>query len=82
MSSSKQVITIRVNEKLKAAFEKACIKEKRSMSKQGELLIEGWVNRYNIKGYHVDEGDFILDEQNEIPDDIWEGIKRIRDKAS
>lgn len=49
MSSNKQAITVRVSQKLKEAFEQACIKEKRSMSKQGELLIEEWIKKLNDK---------------------------------
>ena len=48
-SSDKSVVTIRVSKDVKRAFEQACAKVKRSMSKQGELLIEIWLSTVDKK---------------------------------
>ena len=40
MTSNIRAITVRVEESIYREYQKACEKDKRSMSKQGELLIE------------------------------------------
>lgn len=43
MSNKTRAITVRVEESMYREYRRACDVAKRSMSKQGELLIEGWV---------------------------------------
>lgn len=70
MTSNRQIITVRVNDDVKEAYADQCAKNKRSMSKQGEMLIEAFIKRT--------AGMVIVDEANGLPDDIWDAIENIR----
>ena len=71
MSSNKQVITIRVSKEVKELFEKACMEERRSMSKQGELLFEEYLRARYV----------VIDEANDWDGSVWEEIQKINDKT-
>lgn len=74
MTSNRQIITVRVDDDVKEAYADQCARNKRSMSKQGELLIEAFIKRT--------AGIAIVDETNGLPDDVWEAIKDIGKQIS